>query len=122
MLSDLATEVEREFPVVAVVVVAALVLVVSLIVAAVVCRVLRRHKLQDSATSDTSSGSGVSSLDTEAGQLLGGGGGRGEARADKSSTPVSGPAPHQLPRPRGGRGTGTTVSAVPPYTQYPQCR
>lgn len=120
----MATEVEREFPVVAVVVVAALVLVVSLIVAAVVCRVLRRHKLQDSATSDTSSGSGVSSLDTEAGQLLGGGGGRGggEARADKSSTPVSGPAPHQLPRPRGGRGTGTTVSAVPPYTQYPQCR
>ena len=118
----MATEVEREFPVVAVVVVAALVLVVSLIVAAVVCRVLRRHKLQDSATSDTSSGSGVSSLDTEAGQLLGGGGGRGEVRADKSSTPVSGPAPHQLPRPRGGRGTGTTVSAVPPYTQYPQCR
>ena len=116
----MATEVEREFPVVAVVVVAALVLVVSLIVAAVVCRVLRRHKLQDSPTSDTSSGSGVSSLDTEAGQLLGGGG--GEARADKSSTPVSGPAPHQLPRPRGGRGTGTTVSAVPPYTQYPQCR
>ena len=118
----MATEVEREFPVVAVVVVAALVLVVSLIVAAVVCRVLRRHKLQDSATSDTSSGSGVSSLDTEAGQLLGGGRGGGEARADKSSTPVSGPAPHQLPRPRGGRGTGTTVSAVPPYTQYPQCR
>ena len=118
----MATEVEREFPVVAVVVVAALVLVVSLLVAAVVCRVLRRNKLQDSATSDTSSGSGVSSLDTEAGQLLGGAGGRGEARADKSSTPVSGPAPHQLPRPRGGRGTGTTVSTVPPYTQYPQCR
>ena len=117
MLSDFATEVEREFPVVAVVVVAALVLVVSLIVAAVVCRVLRRNKLQDSATSDTSSGSGAT-IDTEAGQLLGGGG----ARADKSSTPVSGPAPHQLPRPRGGRGPGTAVSAVPPYTQYPQCR
>ena len=119
MLSDFATEVEREFPVVAVVVVAALVLVVSLIVAAGVCRVLRRNKLQDSATSDTSSGSGAT-IDTEAGQLLGGGG--GGARADKSSTPVSGPAPHQLPRPRGGRGPGTAVSAVPPYTQYPQCR
>ena len=48
------TEVEQEFPLMAVVIVLALVFVVTLIVTAIVCRVCRRHKLSETQ-SDSSS-------------------------------------------------------------------
>ena len=67
VIEEFAKEVEREFPVMAVVIVLALVLVVLIISLALCCRLYRRHKLSDLSHS--------SSHQSQCGELGGGGGG-----------------------------------------------
>ena len=72
VIENFATEVEPEFPVMAVVIVLALVLVVLIICLAVCCRLYRRHKLSDISHS--------SSHQSQCAELgTGGGGGGGTA-------------------------------------------
>ena len=122
VIEDFAKEVEREFPLLAVVIVLALVMVLAVFVSAIVYRICRRQKLSETS-SDTSERTG-----TEAGagvtqQLLRGPGNTElvytQGESGRSSTPLHSHA-HLVPLSRPlGQDRQESLSSVAPY--YRQC-
>ena len=95
VIEDFAKEVEREFPLLAVVIVLALVLVLTLLVAAIVYRFCRRQKLSETR-SDTTEATGTEAASQVHQQLLRGPSADLESGRGRSSTPLHGHA-HLVP-------------------------